>query len=215
MRAARNARREAPNTPQRLGMTLVELMIAMGIFSAVSVGLLYTHVFCLRQDQLVNSKLGASDQSRRGFNLLTEDIRSAKIWEIGTSTGGGTNFTPIALDTPQQGNALRLSYTTNFADGVQYYFDTNTMSVDGGKLRRYKPASGESRLIADYLTNTMYFRAEDYRGVTQSNRTHKGVIKVLMEFAQYQYPLTRVGPGYFYDYYKLEFKLTSHVPDGP
>jgi len=198
----------------RLGMTLVELIIAMGIFAGVSVGLLYTHLFCLRQDQLTNSKLGASDQSRRSFGVLTTDVRAAKIWDIGNSPNGST-FTEIADDTPQQGNALRLSYSTNIADGVLYYFDTNNMANDGGKLFRIRQSDGDTRLIASFLTNNMFFRVEDYRGNTETNRSHKAVIKVLMEFAQYQYPLTKVGPGYFYDYYKMEFKLTSHVPDGP
>lgn len=200
--------------PSALGMTLVELMVSMGIFGLVSIGLLYTHVFCLKQDELVNSKLGASDQSRRGFDLLTRDVRAAKIWEVGSSTGG-TNFTQIAEGIPQQGNALRLSYTTNWNDGVLYHFDTSNLADDGGKLYRLKRATGDVTEIARYLTNNMFFRAEDYRGNAQSNRTHKAVIKVRMEFAQYQYPLTKVGPGYLYDYYKMEFKLTSHVPDGP
>jgi len=196
-------------------MTLVEMMITAGVFSLLSIGLVYTQMLCLRQDQLVNSKLGASDESRKGFNLLMRDIRSAKIWEVGTTDPDGSNFTPIDLDTPQQGNALRLSYTTNFNDGVIYYFDTSDMANDGGKLDRLALSSGTANRIARDLTNTMFFRAENFAGVVQTNRTHKGVIKVRMEFAQYQYPLTKVGPGLLYDYYKMEFKLTSHCPDGP
>lgn len=199
----------------RDGFTLVELMVAGAIFSLASVGMLYTHLFCLRQDSLVNSKLGASDQSRRGFDLLTRDVRSAKVWEIGNVNSSGGSFTPIDLEDPQEGNALRLSYTTNWNEGLVYYFNTNSMAADGGKLFRTKVSTAATQLIAKDLTNHMYFRAENYRGDVQTNRTHKGVIKVWMEFAQYQYPLTKVGPGYFYDYYKMEFKLTSHVPDGP
>lgn len=196
--------------------TLVEVMVAMAVFSLASIGMLYTHLFCLRQDSLVNSKLGASDQSRRSFDLMTRDIRSAKVWEVGTVNGSGGSFTPINEGNAQQGNALWMSYTatTNHNVGVIYFFNTNSMATDGGKLYRYKLSPASSTLIAQDLTNHMYFRAENYRGETQTNRTHKGVIKVWMEFAQYQYPLTKVGPGYFYDYYKMEFKLTSHVPDG-
>ena len=108
-----------------------------------------------------------------------------------------------------------MSYTTNWNEGVMYYFDTSNMSVRGGKLYRKKMATGTKSLIADYLTNNMFFAAEDYRGTAQTNRTHKGVIRCKMEFAQYQYPLTQVGPTYYYNYYKMEFKLTSHVPDCP
>jgi hypothetical protein len=196
-------------------MTLVEMVVSLGVFGLVSLGLVYTHVYCLRQDQLVNSKLGASDQSRKGFSILTRDIRAAKVWEVGNLSSGGGTFNQIALGSVQQGNALRVSHTTNWNDGVLYYFDTSNLADDGGKLRRVLQTSGESTLIARYLTNNMFFRAENYQGIAQTNRTHKGVIKVMMEFAQFQYPLTKVGPGYLYDYYKMEFKLTSHVPDGP
>lgn len=200
-----------------LAMTLVELMVSMGIFGMVSVGLVYTHLFCLRQDELVNSKLGASDQSRRGFDLLTRDVRSAKVWEVGNANSAGTTFTPIALGATQQGNALRLSYTatTNWSDAVLYYFDTSDMANNGGKLNRRKASTGNVDQLADNLTNNMFFAAEDYKGSAQTNRTHKGVIRAKMEFAQYQYPLTKVGPKFYYNYYKMEFKLTSHVPDGP
>jgi prepilin-type N-terminal cleavage/methylation domain-containing protein len=216
--AQRDPQNAAPaGRVQRAGMTIVELMVAMAVFSLVSVGLLYTHVYCLRQDELVNSKLGASDQSRKGFSLLARDVRAAKVWEVG-NVSGVTNFAGVNLGSIQRGNALRLSYTTNWNEGLIYYFDTNNLA-DGGKFYRVRLPSGERTLICDFLTNrtanALMFHAEDYRGTPQTNRTHKGVIRVLMEFAQYQYPLTKVGPGYFYDYYKLEFKLTSHVPDGP
>jgi len=196
-------------------MTLVEMMVATAVFSLVVVGMVYTQMMCLRQDQLINSKLGASDQSRKGFDVLTLDVRSAKVWEIGTTDPDGSNYTPIPDDDPRIGNALCLSYTTNLANGILYYFDTADMANDGGKLNRVNLANGASTRIARYLTNTMFFRAENFAGVVQTNRTHKGVVAVRMEFAQYQYPLTKVGPGYLYDFYKMEFKITSHCPDGP
>lgn len=201
-RATGLARRE-----QR-ALTLVEMMVAMSVFSLVSIGLVYTHIFALRQDELANSKLGASDSSRRGFNLLADDVRSSKIWQVGN--GNASTFTPINNGEAQQGTALKVHLTTDTNNYVIYYFDTTQR-----ELRRRKSGGTGTKLIAQYLTNTMYFRAENYRGTTQTNWTHKGVVNVAMQFAQYQYPLTRVGPGYYYDYYKMEFRLTSHVPDGP
>lgn len=61
----------------RVAFTLVELMISMSIFSIATLGLISLHLFGQRHDQLVLSKLGASDQSRRAFDRLTEDIRAA------------------------------------------------------------------------------------------------------------------------------------------
>ncbi len=193
--------------------TLVEVMVSMGIFSLATLGLITLHFFGQRHDQLVQSKLGASDQSRRAFDRLTEDIRAAKIFSIGN--GSFSNFTEIALGTAQQGNAMRLQLTTNNSIYMVYYFDT-------GERKLYRQHSGSPlparTLIASGLTNvtanSMSFRAENYRGDIQTDRTHKGVVGVLLEFAEYQYPLTQVGPGLRYDYYKMQFKVTPHCPDG-
>ena len=205
---------ERAATPARSAFTLVELMISMSIFSIATLGLISLHMFGQRYDQLVLSKLGASDQSRRAFDRLTEDIRAAKIWSIGN--GDFATFTPIDNGTAQQGNAVRLQLTTTASHYIVYYFDTAERTL-------YRQHSGSPlparTLIASGLTNvsanSMSFRAEDYRGDTQTDLTHKGVVNVLLEFAEYQYPLTRVGPGLQYDYYRMQFKVTPHVPDGP
>lgn len=193
--------------------TLVELMISMGIFSMATLGLISLHLFGQRHDQLVQSKLGASDQSRRAFDRLTEDIRAAKIYSIGNGTF--SNFTVVALGTGQQGNALYLQLTTNASINMVYYFETTERKL-------YRQHSGSPlparTLIASGLTNvtanSMSFRSENYRGDIQTDRTHKGVVAVLLEFAEYQYPMTQVGPGLKYDYYKMEFKVAPHCPDG-
>ena len=194
------------------GFTLVEMMISLSIFSLVTIGMITLLMFGQRYDQLVQSKLGASDESRRGFNDLTEDIRSAKIWQIGN--GSASTFTAIANGTAQQGNALKLNLTVDTNAFIVYYFDTSAHKL----LRRHSGDIGPT-VIAQDLTNitanSMTFRAENYKGVAQTDLTHKGVINALLEFAQYQYPLTKVGPGLKYDYYKIEIKATPHVPDGP
>ena len=202
--------RPAPRVParRRAALTLIEMMVAMGVFSIVTLGLVYTHLFALMQDQLANSKLGASDASRRGFVQLGDDVRSSKSWQVGNGDHDG--FTPIANGTAQQGTALLINRTTDTNFYILYYFDTAH-----NELRRRQSGGGHAVLIAANLTNTMFFRAENYRGDVQADLTHKGVINVVMQFCQYQYPLTRVGPGYYFDYYKIQFKLTSHVPDGP
>lgn len=197
----------------RHGLTLVETMVAMSVFSLAMVGAIYTHLFGLRQDQLAQSKLGASDQSRYGFGMMCRDVRMAKGWAIGNATG--SSFTPIPINTAQQGNAVRLFPTTtnNFVINsniyVIYYFDTVNR-----ELRRRTNTSAFTRIATD-LTNSMFFRAEDYRGNTLTVPIYRANVRTVMEIAQYQYPLTRVGNGFYYDYYKMEFLVTSHAPDGP
>ena len=188
--------------------TIVEMMVTMSVFSLTILGVVYAHMFGLKQDQLVASKLGASDQSRRSFDALVRDIRGAKIWTIGN--GNDTTFTPIANGTSQKGTALRVNLTTDTNKYIVYYFNTAA-----SELRRRRTGEAGNTLIASHLTNAMYFQAENSRGSIQTNLSHKGVINCSMEYAQYQFPLTRVGQGYLYDFYKMSFKVTPHVPDGP
>ena len=190
------------------GFTLSEAMVAAAVFSLAVLGFVYCQMFGMRQDQLVNSKVGASDLARLSFNDLCNDIRSAKIWQIGN--GDLASFSGIAQGANQQGNALRLSMTTDTNSFYLYYFDTNAR-----KLFRGHSGSTALKCMAEYLTNNMYFQATTYGGTNQTDLSHKGVIKVVMEFFQYQYPITKIGPGYLYDSYRMELRATPHVPDGP
>ena len=87
------------------------MMVASAVFGLTVMGFVYCQMFGMRQDQLVNSKIGASEQARLSFNDLANDIRAAKIWQIGN--GDLSSFTGIPLGTNQQGNALKLSLTTD------------------------------------------------------------------------------------------------------
>jgi prepilin-type N-terminal cleavage/methylation domain-containing protein len=199
--AARRKRRQA-------GMTLTEMMVAAAVFALTVIGFVYCQMFGMRQDELVNSKIGATELARLSFNDLANDVRSAKIWQIGN--GDLSSFAGIPLGTNQQGNALKLCMSTDTSKYYMYYFDTNAC-----KLYRGHSGSTAKTCLASYLTNTMYFSAQNYHGDTQTDLTHKGVIVATMQFCQYQYPITKIGPKYFYNYYKMELRLTPHVPDGP
>jgi prepilin-type N-terminal cleavage/methylation domain-containing protein len=199
----------ASPTKRQQALTLVEMMTTMAIFGLVMAGLISAHIFGLQENELVLSKLGAGESSRRGFDLLARDVRAAKIWQIG-NIAGTTNFVPIANGTAQQGTALQLCLSTATNQYIRYYFDTNKFKL----FRIHSNVSG-SNTIAQYLTNNMFFRAETYSGATQTDLSHKGVIHVMLQFSQYQYPMVLVGGGCYYDFYKIEFRLTPHVPDGP
>jgi len=190
------------------GFTLPEMMVASAIFSLTVVGFVCCQLFGMRQDQWVNSKIGASDLARLSFDDMANRVRAAKIWQVGN--GNLASFTGLPLGTNQRGNALKVSMTTDTNQYYLYYFDTNAC-----KLYRGHSGATTTNCIAQYLTNTMYFQAQNYHGDNQTDLTHKGVIDVVMQFCQYQYPITQVGPGCLYDYYKLEMRLTPHVPDGP
>jgi hypothetical protein len=180
--------------------TLVEMVVTMGIFSLVVIGFIYAQLFGFKYDQLTNARMGASDEARRSFGLLANDIESAKLWRVGT--GSASSFTACVNGSNQIGNTVQLSPTTDTNTYVRYFFDSTNKT-----LSRYDSATASTRLVADHLTNTFTFKAENYLGSTVTNLQYKYLIHVLLEFSQYTYPKT-------WDYYKIEFRLTPHCPDG-
>lgn len=194
-------------------LTIVEMMITTSIFGMVVAGFISLQLFGLRQGQLVESKLGASDQSRKLLERMGWEIRGAKEWDIGNMVG--STFKEVADGKPLVGTAIRIySRSSDTNTYVQYYFNTNSRS-----LLRLQSGVTAVKLIANELTNNMAFQSEDYRGVVMTNATDSRIwrncVRVILEFAQYQYPLTQVGPGYLYDYYKLEYKIAPHCPTLP
>jgi len=191
--------------------TVSEMMVAVFIFAFMVLGIVYAMLAGMRYDQLVLSKLGASEKSRMSFDLLTGEIRAAKIWHIGT--GNSTNFTAIPVATLQKGNALQLwSSSTDTNAYVRYFFDTNACW-----LCRKTNGAATYQILAQNLTNvtgnSMTFAGQDYRGSNISDWQYKYIIATTMEFCQYQYPLTMVGPSYYYNYYIIQFRTTSHCPN--
>jgi hypothetical protein len=191
------------------------MMITMGVFSMVMAALLYVHMFGLRQDELVESKLGASDAARRDFEQMLRDVRGAQAVDIGNYSGGA--FTLINTGTAQIGNALRLGIygPTYPGTNILYYFDTS--SPGNCTLNRIHSGDVSAKVLASNLTNYgggLVFSSEDYQGTTVTDQNDRRVVHCVLGFAQYQYPLTRVGSNYLYDYYKMEFRVTPHVPAG-
>ena len=198
----------------RAGHTLIEAMLAIGtIIIMVIMALMAAHLMGLRQNQLVQSKCGASDSSRRALQNLPVDIRMAKMWNLNPKRDDFVAITNGAM----QGTALELCSTTNGSQYTLYYFDTNDVANSDGKLMSTSITNWNPVVIASNLINTLYFTAEDFRGITQTNfingRYYKNVIHVNLQFCQFQYPQTTVGTNGLYDYYKLEFRATPHLPE--
>lgn len=196
------------------GFTLVEALISTAIYTMVVTAMIYAHMFGLRQNQVVESRIGASDEARKGLGDLARDVRAAKYHTIGTWSSG--TFTGLPNGTNQQGNALQLNLTTNTSIAVTYYFDTTTPG--NYQLCRFHTGDAASTVIASHLTNnvanSLLFLAEDHQGNVISDLSNKRVIHFILAFTEYRYPLTKVGTGRLYDRYKMEFRLTPHVPEG-
>jgi hypothetical protein len=139
--------------------TLPEMMVTLGVFTLVVTGLVSLNMFGLRQDELMNSKLGASDQARVSFDLILNEIRSGKNVEIGF--GSPTNFVPIT-NGPQMGDALHIIPSTNTNCNIYYYYRTNC-PTNGAWLVRVaylvtnisgaNVTNVSTSVVAQYITN--------------------------------------------------------------
>ena len=72
-------------------------------------------------------------------------------------------------------------------------------------------ASTAKIFVADFITNNIVFTSEDCFGNVLTNNQNNRVISLKLQFYQVQYPITRIGPGNYYDYYQLTTKLTRRV----
>jgi hypothetical protein len=194
-------------------MTLIETVTTVGLFALLSFGWFAVFIFGQRFDEIVNSKIGATDLARLACQKILRDVHGCKGMTVGTNYGG-TNFVVVPAGNNLIGTALQLTYNTNWTTNVIiYYYDPVAQQLN----RSTQGVSGYLP-IANYITNTFRFTLENHtNGVLTSVTTglldNQPLVDVFMEFYQYQYPLTMIGSNYLFDYYKLEFTATSRNYD--
>ncbi len=185
----------------QLGFTVTEIMVASVIFLFVIGGVMTTHYFGLSMYGMTQERLGASDAMRRALNLLNTEIRSARSLLIGT--GSLSSFTEVPINTLQQGNSIQIYPTTDTNVFIRYYLDTADK-----KLKRLTNAPSSAKVIAEAISNTTVFSCQDFRGTTITNRFGNYVLDVRLQFFELQGSKIPIGPGNYYNSYKLHTKVT-------
>lgn len=179
-------------------------MVVMAIFALVTIGLIYAQVFGLRMYTIIQCKLSSTEDARAAVNKIRAEVLTASSVTVGT--GDENSFTGIGLNQPQIGNALQVCPTTNRAWFIRYYFDPSDSS-----LKRIVNGLDGVKTVAQAVTNQLGFQAEDCYGNVLTNDRNNRVIQMTLEFYQLQYPTVRIGPGYLYDYYRLQTKMTRRT----
>jgi len=203
-------------------MTLVEVVIAMSLMLLVMGALVAANLIGFQENQYLSAKAGATNTSRYAVNRLLGDIRMAKGYAIGTISG--TNFTSFAAVTNGvfQGTALQLypilvstNDSIDYTKYILYAFDLSQTNISNGRLWRYTSTNQVSSCVASNLINTLYFTSECYNGTNQCLSTYKSVVHTTLQFCEFVYPVTLVGPNHLFDYYRIDCRATPHLPDGP
>jgi hypothetical protein len=184
--------------PGGAAFTLTELMISMSLFSLVIIGTLYAHLFGLRVFNICATRLSASQSSRSALSRLCEDIRSGRLLYVGN--GSSTGFTNVPLNRPRSGNALQVFPSTTTNTYVIYFMDPAAQA-----LKRFDSSSGSVQVVSPFITNQVVFSAEDYAGNTLTNDQNNRIIKLDLEFYQWEFPVAQVGA--YYDSYHLQTRI--------
>lgn len=196
------------------GFTLVETMVSLWIFIIIFVGVMVgLQVFGLRTYTLGATKLSAAACGLKVLDHIRDDIRQAKVVNVGTLT---TTSDPSTFTNPatgyNTGSALQIYPTTNATAWTIYYLDTSTPGTNYLKMASTTDGSTFSvpTTLASYITNQIVFDAEDYQGNILTNNTDNRVIRMELDFYQWEYPIGYVGGigANAYDFYRLTTKIT-------
>ncbi len=200
---------------QPQGMQLVEVMIATALMmSCIVGGLIAVNLMGMKEEKLLESKAGASDSARRNINQFRNAIYAAKGWALGS--WDGTTFTGLTNGANQQGTALIMYPSITMSNQLVntnafslYYFNTSQLANFNGLLCYY--TNGVTTIVVSNLINPLFFTSEDFQGNTQTVRTFKGVIHATFQYAQYQYPLTKVGTNCLFNSYRMDMSGQPHI----
>ena len=159
------------------GFTIPEVLISITLLVLVSGGMLGAYVFGIRLYLMADAKLDTNSDIRDLEFLLAHDVRTAADFDIGT--GSATTFTKVADAQPRQGNALQIYPTASTNIWVRYFLDLSDQT-----LKVVDNTDSNAVSVADSVTNTVPFTAEDFRGNITANDQPKEVVGLFLQFNQ-------------------------------
>lgn len=185
-------------TTPEAGFTLAEMMVAATVFLLVVGGIIGAHLFGLRMFQIAQTKLVASDSMRMAIGRMTDEIRNCKTTYVGNVSNG--TFVALINGVPQAGGGLLVYPSTNTNSFIIYFVNPPDQS-----FRRTTSTPGSAIILAQSVTNTSVFSAQDFAGNVLTNSQNNRVIQFSLQFYQPQ----RFGT--VPDYYKLETAVTRRA----
>jgi hypothetical protein len=195
-------------TSHRQAFTLVEMVITAGIFAVVIGAMVSVQIFGLRVYTLAGTKITATTSGRESLNDMRCQIRSCKLVYVGIYTNG--TFTGIPLGQNQVGNAVQIFATTNapLSSATVFYMNPASNSI-------FMVSNGVSVAEANYMTNYYCFQAEDFQQNILTNYQNNPVIKITMQFYQWEYPIGYIGGAALnaYDFYFLRTRISRRAKD--
>jgi type II secretory pathway pseudopilin PulG len=196
------------------GFTLAEMVITVGVFLFIFTGVMVAvQIFGLRIYTLAATKLVATAGGRQAMNQIRDQIRGGKMVYVGNcSSPINSSFALIGTTNAQQGNALIIYPTTNTTWYSIYYLDTRTTTNCLVQFNVSNSVTTYTKTLAKYVTNQIVFDMEDWQThivTSEQSLDNRLLIRVTMQFSQWEYPLAFVGGVGLnaYDYYQLRTRV--------
>jgi prepilin-type N-terminal cleavage/methylation domain-containing protein len=192
------------------GFTLAEMLVALGIFSMLIAWMVSAQIYGMRVYTLAATKLVATAGARHAMDEIRDQIREANEVDVGNCSSDWTSFSVIT-NGAQQGNAMEIFPTTNSTPYLIFYLQTGGTN----QLMRYDSSRDTAQQLANFITNEVVFDAEDLWGNVQTNNVNNRVIRITLQFSQWEYPIGRVGGTNFnsYNLYQLRSRVTRRAVD--
>lgn len=182
----------------RGGFTLPELMVAITVFAVVLLGVVFAHLFGLSMFRITETTLTATDDTRKALGRMVQEIRTCRTTWVGNVKAGV--FEALLDGEKQEGTALMIRPTTNTANFVIYFVNPSDQT-----LRRTTSSPGSAVVLAESITNSLVFAAQNFSGGVLTNSQNNRVIHINLEFYQ---PRRHLQVA---DYYKLETSVTRRA----
>jgi prepilin-type N-terminal cleavage/methylation domain-containing protein len=187
--------------------TLPEMMIVLAVFSLMVAAMVSLQLFASRIYLLAGTKISATSEGRRTLDAMRDKIRAANVVMVGTYV---TNqFMQVSNGYQQVGNALALQYTNAGSTNYLVFFrhPTDPRNV------LCSVSNGPPVILAKYVTNYFCFQAEDYQGNILTNYQNNPVIRINLQFSQWEYPIAVIGSNSVnaYDFYQLRTRIARRA----
>ena len=159
---------------QSLAFTLPEALMSTAVLTLVMGSMLSLYIFASKSISGTTVQLQLNTQAQV-VNLMVNEIKSSRATRV--MKYDGTNFTTIAMNEAQHGNALSLSVpngafgTTNIL-AIYYWVDSN------GFLWRSSGNTVNRKLWMTCITNRTIFTLQDYSQRVLSNLCGKSYIDI-------------------------------------
>lgn len=198
------------------GYTLVEALIASTIFCVLLVGCMVAmQIFGLHIYTLGGTKLSASTSALKVLDNVRNGVRSSYESDVGslTTVTDPTTFVMCASNGPITGSALRVYPSTNTTTFSIYYLDTSTPTNYLQLATTTDGVTFTTTTLASYITNLVVFAEEDCTGNVLTNYNNNRIIRMELDFYQWEYPVGFVGGVGVnaYDYFRLTTRVSRRM----